>query len=146
MHKSIQEYVILWKMCIQAPNIVTFSHIYGSRTFKMNDCRILRIGLILWYTLPAKDGSIPAYSHKINSERYLLRDRSEMKMKSNWMDNKKDLTYLISNEGKRNLIDVIVGGVEKYMSWFISPAPPWYMSHSFLYIRPYRNSLTFICR
>ena len=32
------------------------------------------------------------------------------------MDNKKDLTYLISNEGKRNLIDVIVGGVEKYMS------------------------------
>lgn len=66
----------------------------------------------------------------------LLRDRSEMKMKSNcavfsrqllhhgnqpndpevlveqfFMDNKKDLAYLISNEGKRNLIDVIVGGV-----------------------------------
>ena len=28
-----------------------------------------------------------------------------------FMYNKKDLTYLISNEGKRNLIDVIVGGV-----------------------------------
>ena len=28
-----------------------------------------------------------------------------------FMDNKKDLTYLISDEGKRNLIDVIVGGV-----------------------------------
>ena len=28
-----------------------------------------------------------------------------------FMDNKKDLDYLISDEGKRNLIDVIVGGV-----------------------------------
>ena len=28
-----------------------------------------------------------------------------------FMDNKKDLTYLISDEGKRNLIDVIVSGV-----------------------------------
>ena len=28
-----------------------------------------------------------------------------------FMDNKKDLAYLISDEGKRNLIDVIVGGV-----------------------------------
>ena len=71
----------------------------------------------------------------------LLRDRSEMKMKSNcavfsrqllhhgnqpddpavlveqfFMDNKKDLTNLISDEGKRNLINVIVSGVEKYMS------------------------------
>ena len=27
------------------------------------------------------------------------------------MDNKKDIAYLISDEGKRNLIDVIVGGV-----------------------------------
>ena len=27
------------------------------------------------------------------------------------MDNKKDLAYLISDEGKRNLIDVIVSGV-----------------------------------
>ena len=92
MHKSIQEYVILWKMYTQAPIIS------------------------------------PLFS--------LLRDRSEMKMKSNcavfsrqllhhgnqpndpavlveqfFMDNKKDLTYLISNEDKRNLIDVIVGGV-----------------------------------
>ena len=33
-----------------------------------------------------------------------------------FMDNKKDLAYLISDEGKRNLIDVIVGGVEKYLS------------------------------
>ena len=28
-----------------------------------------------------------------------------------FMDNKKDFAYLISDEGKRNLIDVIVGGV-----------------------------------
>ena len=28
-----------------------------------------------------------------------------------FMDNKKDLAYLISDEGKRNLIDVIVGGI-----------------------------------
>ena len=28
-----------------------------------------------------------------------------------FMDNKKDLAYLISDEGKRNLIGVIVGGV-----------------------------------
>ena len=28
-----------------------------------------------------------------------------------FMDNKKDLAYLISDEGKRNIIDVIVGGV-----------------------------------
>ena len=65
----------------------------------------------------------------------LLRDRSEMKMKSNcavfsrqllhhgnqpddpavlveqfFMDNKKDLAYLISDEAKRNLINVIVSG------------------------------------
>ena len=33
-----------------------------------------------------------------------------------FMDNKKDFAYLISDEGKRNLIDVIVGGVEKYLS------------------------------
>ena len=33
-----------------------------------------------------------------------------------FMDNKKDLAYLISNEGKRNLINVIVSGVEKYLS------------------------------
>ena len=31
-----------------------------------------------------------------------------------FMDNKKDLAYLISDEGKRNLIDVIVGGIEAY--------------------------------
>ena len=41
-----------------------------------------------------------------------------------FMDNKKDFAYLISNEGKRNLINVIVSGVEKYLSWFILPAPP----------------------
>ena len=66
----------------------------------------------------------------------LLRDRSEMKMKSNcavfsrqllhhgnqpdapavlveqfFIDNKKYLTNLISDEGKRNLINVIVSGV-----------------------------------
>ena len=66
----------------------------------------------------------------------LFRDRAEMKMKSNcavfsrqllhhgdqpndpevlveqfFMDNKKDLTNLISDEGKRNLINVIVSGV-----------------------------------
>lgn len=97
MHKSILEYVILWKMYTQAPIIS------------------------------------PLFS--------LLRDRSEMKMKSNcavfsrqllhhgnqpnapavlveqfFMNNKKDLTNLISDEGKRNLINVIVSGVEKYMS------------------------------
>ena len=33
-----------------------------------------------------------------------------------FMDNKKDLAYLISQEGKRNLINVIVSGVEKYLS------------------------------
>ena len=33
-----------------------------------------------------------------------------------FMDNKKDLAYLISNEGKRNLIDVIVGGLEVFCS------------------------------
>ena len=33
-----------------------------------------------------------------------------------FMDNKKDLAYLISDEGKRNLINVIVSGVEKYLS------------------------------
>ena len=32
------------------------------------------------------------------------------------MDNKKDLAHLISDEGKRNFINVIVSGVEKYMS------------------------------
>ena len=71
----------------------------------------------------------------------LLRDRSEMKMKSScaffsrqllhhgnqpndpvvlveqfFMDNKKDLAYLISDEGKRNLIDVIVSGLEAFCS------------------------------
>ena len=33
-----------------------------------------------------------------------------------FMDNKKDLAYLISQEGNRNLINVIVSGVEKYLS------------------------------
>ena len=33
-----------------------------------------------------------------------------------FMDNKKDLAYLISDEGKRNLIDVIVGGLEAFYS------------------------------
>ena len=33
-----------------------------------------------------------------------------------FMDNKKDLAYLISDEGKRNLIDVIVGGLESFYS------------------------------
>ena len=33
-----------------------------------------------------------------------------------FMDNKKDLAYLISDEGKRNLIDVIVGGLEVFCS------------------------------
>lgn len=71
----------------------------------------------------------------------LLRDRSEMKMKSNCavfsrqllhhgnqpndpevlveqflMDNKKDFAYLISDEGKRNLINVIVSGLESFCS------------------------------
>lgn len=71
----------------------------------------------------------------------LLRDRSEMKMKSNcavfsrqllhhgnqpndpevlveqfFMDNKKDFAYLISDEGKRNLINVIVSGLESFCS------------------------------
>jgi len=32
------------------------------------------------------------------------------------MDNKKDFAYLISDEGKRNLINVIVSGMEKYLS------------------------------
>ena len=31
-----------------------------------------------------------------------------------FMDNKKDFAYFISNEGKRNLIDVIVGGFEAF--------------------------------
>lgn len=47
MHKSILEYVILWKMYTQAPIISPISHVYGSRTFKMNGRRILHIGLIL---------------------------------------------------------------------------------------------------
>ena len=38
-----------------------------------------------------------------------------------WLNNsswtiKKDLAYLISDEGKRNLIDVIVGGLEAFYS------------------------------
>lgn len=33
-----------------------------------------------------------------------------------FMDNKKDLAYLISDEGKRNLIDVIVSGFEAFCS------------------------------
>ena len=33
-----------------------------------------------------------------------------------FMDNKKDLAYLISDEGKRNLIDVIVGGVNMLLT------------------------------
>ena len=33
-----------------------------------------------------------------------------------FMDNKKDFAYLISDEGKRNLIDVIVGGLEVFCS------------------------------
>ena len=33
-----------------------------------------------------------------------------------FMDNKKDLAYLISDEGKRNLIDVIVSGLESFCS------------------------------
>ena len=33
-----------------------------------------------------------------------------------FMDNKKDFAYLISNEGKRNLIDVIVSGLESFCS------------------------------
>ena len=33
-----------------------------------------------------------------------------------FMDNKKDLAYLISDEGKRNLIDVIVVGLEAFYS------------------------------
>ena len=40
-----------------------------------------------------------------------------------FMDNKKDLTYLISDEGKRNLIDVIVGGVGIFRSELSSSAP-----------------------
>ena len=37
-----------------------------------------------------------------------------------FMDNKKDLAYLISDEGKRNLIDVIVGGIEAYACYCIT--------------------------
>ena len=37
-----------------------------------------------------------------------------------FMDNKKDLAYLISDEGKRNLIDVIVGGIEAYACYRIT--------------------------
>ena len=33
-----------------------------------------------------------------------------------FMDNKKALAYLNSDEGKRNLIDVIVGGIEAFCS------------------------------
>ena len=33
-----------------------------------------------------------------------------------FMDNKKDLAYLNSDEGKRNLVDVIVGGLEAFYS------------------------------
>ena len=33
-----------------------------------------------------------------------------------FMDNKKDLAYLLSDEGKRNLIDVIVSGLESFCS------------------------------
>ena len=33
-----------------------------------------------------------------------------------FMDNKKDFAYLISDEGKRNLIDVIVSGLESFCS------------------------------
>lgn len=33
-----------------------------------------------------------------------------------FIDNKKDLAYLISNEGKRNLINVIVSGLESFCS------------------------------
>ncbi len=40
-----------------------------------------------------------------------------------FMDNKKDLAYLISNEGKRNLIDVIVGGVGIFKRELSSSAP-----------------------
>ena len=36
------------------------------------------------------------------------------------MDNEKDLAYLISDEGKRNLIDVIVGGIEAYACYRIT--------------------------
>ncbi|MBQ8049400.1 MAG: hypothetical protein IJ271_07080 [Bacteroidales bacterium] len=32
------------------------------------------------------------------------------------MDNKKDFAYLISDEGKRNLINVIVSGLEAFCS------------------------------
>ena len=37
-----------------------------------------------------------------------------------FMDNKKDLAYLISDEGMRNLIDVIVGGIEAYACYCIT--------------------------
>ena len=49
---------------------------------------------------------------------YILRHSlcSAVLVKQFFMDNKKDLAYLISDEGKRNLIDVIVGGVEKYLT------------------------------
>ena len=40
-----------------------------------------------------------------------------------FMDNKKDLAYLISDEGKRNIIDVIVGGVGIFKSELSSLAP-----------------------
>ena len=40
-----------------------------------------------------------------------------------FMDNKKDLAYLISQEGKRNLINVIVGGVGIFKSELSSSAP-----------------------
>ena len=75
----------------------------------------------------------------------LLRDRSEMKMKSNcavfsrqllhhgnqpndpavlveqfFMDNKKDLAYLLSQEGRREIIETIIDGIERYVLTLVS--------------------------
>ena len=49
---------------------------------------------------------------------YILRHSlcSAVLVEQFFMDNIKDLAYLISDEGKRNLIDVIVSGVEKYLT------------------------------
>ena len=77
-----------------------------------------------------------------------------------FMDNKKDLAYLISDEGKRNLINVIVSGVENICPDLFHRLRPnihprrrheliilFHKSNDRLVILPdIQWSLTFICR
>ena len=97
MHKSILEYVILWKMLYTSPYYFPlFSLLRDRYEMKMKfNCAVFSRQLLHYGNQP----NGPA----VLVEQFL-------------MDNKKDLAYLISNEGKRNLINVIVSGVEKYMS------------------------------